>query len=385
MGTRDPSLSRAGATTHATTAVSAADEPIAILHQCARALANSARLDDMLRQALLAAAQLTNSSHATILLLDTRGDQVRYRATLGDNVAPLEMVAGPMMSRGLAGWVTRERQTVLVRDTESDPRWLPGPGLGDLRSAIVAPLAQGTCTLGILTLGSETADHYDERHARLAEIVGAQLTTALLRSGAPQSLERAATRDIVALSAEMRGLIPASARLAAGTFFDHVLRAFYDEMAGAICGQHGRVEAVAGAALLAIFEAPAIKDAVRAALAMQAAAAQLRARWHERQLVDVASLHVGISAGPAMFGCAGLVATSIVGPVVGEAVQLRELAGSGETLVAGAVARALEGEGLRIVPLPPLRLESPALQQIFQVGPPNGARQTAAVGLKQVG
>ena len=202
MGTSKTSTNPTPSAALADNVVPLEGEPIAALHQLAIALAGNADLDMLLRQALLIAAHLTDSSHATILLLDERGERIRARATLdSDNVAPLEMVGGPMMRRGLAGWVARERRTALVRDTEQDPRWLPGPGLGDLRSAIVAPLLLDDVVLGLLTLGHSAPDHYDNLHAQLAEIIGALLIAAIRRSqaSAPGHLEAPhASRGVLA-------------------------------------------------------------------------------------------------------------------------------------------------------------------------------------------
>ena len=141
------------------TTVSAATDTTTALHQFARSLVDRPTLDELLAQALRTAAQLTASPHATVLLLDA-SEHICYRVALDSgNLAPLALVAGPMMQRGLAGWVVRERRTALVRDTMHDARWLPGPGLGDLRSAIVMPLCYGEQVLGVLTLGHEIAHH----------------------------------------------------------------------------------------------------------------------------------------------------------------------------------------------------------------------------------
>jgi class 3 adenylate cyclase len=364
-------------------------EPIAALHQLAITLAGNAELDMLLRQALLIAARLTDSSHATILLLDERGERIRARATLdSDNVAPLEMVAGPMMRRGLAGWVARERRTALVRDTEQDPRWLPGPGLGDLRSAIVAPLLLDDVVLGLLTLGHAAPEHYVDLHAQLVEIIGALLIAAIRRpqTSAPGRLEAPhasrgvltrpspSIQQIIALSAEMRGMVAASGQLPPHVFFDEVLRAIFQELSSVVQRHGGVVDAIAGAALLAIFDARAgAAPAVRAALAMQSAAQRQRAHWRAHLHIEVAGLDIGIACGPAIVGWMGVGSGATrVGEVVGQAVRLRELAGGGETFVSSAIAVALrDDDAFALVPLPPLRIESPALQRIFRVGPPH--------------
>src|SRR5215207_1598237 len=156
------------------------DNMIEALHGFAQHIADAPDLNVLLRSALLAAAQSTGARHATALLLDQQAQHIRYRVALDSgNLAPLELIAKPMMRSGLAGWVARERVAALIADTEQDARWLPGPGLGDLRSAIVAPLLLGTRMLGMITLGHETPGHFSNDHLRLLEVLCATVALAV--------------------------------------------------------------------------------------------------------------------------------------------------------------------------------------------------------------
>jgi class 3 adenylate cyclase len=325
---------------------------------------------------------LTGSQHATILMLDEHESQVRYRVALDSaNMPPLELVAGPMMSKGLAGWVVRERRAALVRDTEQDARWLPGPGLGDLRSAIVAPLLSGEHTLGILTLGHEAPDHFGEMHLRLVEILSTQAALAVAQASAderaiPTELSAALpdlpiAREVVALSAELRGLTAAGAQIAPDVFFDEILRIYFGTMADVVQHYGGSVDSIAGDTLLAIFGAEdGSALAGRAAIAIQVAAQRLRARWREQLGVEAGSVDIGIARGPAIIGTLGVsgAAGHVVGDVVGQATRLRELARGGETLVAAAVVAALIPDGaFTVEALPPLRLGGSVPQPLFLI------------------
>src|SRR6185436_13308886 len=156
------------------------DDMIEALHGFAQHIADAPDLTELLRSALLAATRLTGARHATALLLDDQAQNIRYRVALDSgNLAPLELIAKPMMHRGLPGWVARERVSALIADTEQDSRWLPGPGLGDLRSAIVAPLLLGTRLLGMITLGHETPGYFSNQHLRLLEVLCATAALAV--------------------------------------------------------------------------------------------------------------------------------------------------------------------------------------------------------------
>ena len=398
MGTPETGTIRTQPNAPADSPTSAAGDTIAALRGLAVALAGGAASAEALRQALAAAAHLTDSSHATILLLDERGERICYRVTLNSkNIAPLELVAGPMMSRGLAGWVARERCAALVHDTEREPRWLPGPGLGDLRSAIVAPLFCADRTLGLLTLGHELPDHYADVHLRVAELIAAQLALALAprrAAGWPDADESDATascadqprvHDLVALSAELHGLNHAADRLPPDVFFE-ILRAFFGTMTLAVERHHGAVDHLGGDGLLATFGgAEAARAAVAAGLEMQAAARALSERWRARLEIATGTLDIGIARGRAIVGRIHKEqpAARGTGAVVDQAIRLRRLARGGEILVSAGVAVALpRGVSFAVMALPPLRLGAEQLQQIFSVGAPGHGRPAASMGAK---
>jgi class 3 adenylate cyclase len=394
LGTSETSKNRATTVALADNAAPWEGDTIATLHQLALALAECAELNEILRQALLAAARLTGSPHGTILLLDERGERISQRATLySGNVAPLELVAGPMMRRGMAGWVVRERRAARVDDTERDERWLAGPGLGDLRSAIVAPLLYRGRALGVITLGHETPSHYDDRHLRLLEIIGAQVALALPHHRAPSAhaagfspvLEddaapptRPSQREIVALAAELRGMTDLCARLAVGTFFDEILRTFFQSMADIVHRHAGVVDSIAGDGLLAIFEEAGAEAAARAAIEMQVSARRLRGGWRARLGVEVGGLDIGIAGGPAIVGQIGVcrAAGRVVGAAIGQAARLRELSRN-NILASLEIAAALRAsDSFAITALPPLRIGPQAPQRIFQIEPSAAGRPT---------
>jgi class 3 adenylate cyclase len=372
-------------------AMASEGDAVVELHRLAGVLAGDTEAGEVLRQGLAAVARLTTSQHATALLLDARGERIDYRVTLdSSNVAPLQLVAGPMMSRGLAGWVVRECRAALVHDIEHDERWLPGPGLGDLRSAIVAPLVFRGHTIGILTLGHAAPSHFDQHDLRLVEIIAAQVALAIAHSPTaeePQPPARPSIREVVALSAELRGLADAGARLAAEVFFDEVIRTFFQRMADIIRRHAGTVDTIAGDMLLAIFPGDQARAAVDAAIDMQDSTQRLRAHWSDRLGAGVGGLDVGIAGGPAVVGRIGVsrAAGQVVGEVVGRAARLRELA-RGEILVSDTVAAALSADDLlTILPLPPLRLGSNQPEQIFQVGRSPARQGAHATHLKHSG
>jgi GAF domain-containing protein len=361
------------------TAVGIQQEIIAAFHRFALSLGASPQLNDILHKALQVAGQSTGSRHGTVLLLDDSGEHIRFRVALDDgNIAPLEMIAKPMMSKGLAGWVVRERRAALVNDTERDRRWLPGPGSGDLRSAIVAPLLRGERVLGIMTLGHDQPGHYTEQHLQLLEILGAQaalaienaqLSDAINRAarptlsspndlarqqpGARPPSERPSVREVVAISTRLRGLVAASARLAPEVMVDEALNLYFQTMAEIIGRHNGYMERAAGDTLLAIFGHPEsgpddVAQAVQAVLEMQDAASRLRTHWRTRLSMLTGGLDVGIARGRVVISGIDTPPPrydTVIGDAVNLAAQLRDLARAGEILTTAEIVDALDQSG----------------------------------------
>ena len=358
----------------------ASNGPIVILHQFARDLAAPSDLNDILQKALLAATQITGAQHATVLLLDEQGQQIRYRVALHNgNLAALELVAKPIMHKGLAGWVARTRSTAIVQDTEQDQRWLHAPGLGDLRSALVTPLLYANQVLGILTLGSETPGHYLREHIYWIEIIGAHTAAAikLTHATAPAALAFAAmpprAQAVVALAAELRGLSAAATQLTPAVCFDDVLGA-YSDTAGMVIGRNNGVAVQSsGDMLLAIFEpAGGETAAARAALELQSTVKELCEDWRVRLGLHIRGPNIGIACGQALLGRAETQRSQrrAVGPAIGQAIHLSELARSNEIVVAEPIGSALASErSMKLFALPPLRLGTLAQQKLYQLRP----------------
>jgi class 3 adenylate cyclase len=371
------------------------NDTIEALYGFAQHIARTPGLDELLRSSLLTATRLTGARHATALLLDDQAQHIRYRVALDSgNLAPLELVAKPMMRRGLAGWVARERVAALIADTEQDSRWLPGPGLGDLRSAIIAPLLLGARLLGMITLGHETPGYFSNQHLRLLEVLCATVALGVEHAqiageapsppdpwsapagaklpSAPAPAEaqpRPDARQVVALSADLHGLSNMMLELPPAVLFDDVLDAYFARMDAIIRQNSGDIDTITGESLLAIFARPEqATDAAGAAIQMRESAAQLGAHWRAHLGVSIGSLDIGIAAGEAAIGQLSMshCACRAVGPVVSAATRLRDLA-SDEILVDRDVAEQLRGQAFSVRALRPLRLRDDVLQPVFHV------------------
>jgi len=386
---------------------------LAALCQVAHDLSDDIVLDEILRRAVAAAAALTSSQHATMLLLNKAGDQIASRITLDqDNIAPLGMVAGPMMRQGLAGWVVRERRAVLVPDVEHDPRWLPGPGLGDMRSALAVPLLRNNRVLGVITLADEAPEHYGEDQLQLLTVLGAYAALAIENawlsggstlclldrpinqtaaddesvkqrlpsvgaSPADLPLRPARSENIVAVSIVLRGFGAASEQLAPEVLVDEVLDIYLHTMTAIIQRHSGYVDKCSDDGILALFGHTEDQQsdelrAVQAALASHQASMRLRTRWKARFGIDL-GVAIGIGRGRIAVGQAGLPGRHdylVIGDAVKLAGHLQSLARPGEILAAAEIVDALNdaGAGFAVEALPPLPAQGQhSLQSVYRI------------------
>jgi class 3 adenylate cyclase/tetratricopeptide (TPR) repeat protein len=158
---------------------------------------------------------------------------------------------------------------------------------------------------------------------------------------APAAGER---RQATVLFADIAGYTELCARLDAEAV-QALLDPFYAAMDGAVLGHGGTVIDHAGDGVFAVFGAPIAHDndverAVRSALAMHAAAAQIDDPSTGRALF----VHIGIASGEVVAATLEGGATpkySVTGDTVNLAARVAALAAAGETLVGESVRRAL--------------------------------------------
>jgi GAF domain-containing protein/class 3 adenylate cyclase len=380
-------------------------EQFDVLARLAAELPLETELEPALARTLRTIAALAGAEHGTLLLLD-RDEQVALRVALNhDNLVPLQLVARSVIRNGLAGWALRERRSAIIADTSSDTRWVPVPGLGEMRSALVVPLLHGERALGVLTLANDRPDHFTQRHLLLASAIAAQALHRLVladtsplrprphdlqRHLAPatiEALERADTIEqlatphtapAVVLVLQLSGWPAISERLAPAVLLDEVLRPFAKACAEVIYEQGGYLSRCDGALTIAAFGYPlstpdAATRALAAAIKLRQSLDPLRRSWRTTTGSEIAPV-LAVGNGEITAGRVGEGATAeyvLLGPAVGQAQRLLALARPGEVLCSAGVAAAYAHErgnngAYTLVPLQPLS-GAPADERPFRV------------------
>ncbi|WP_298483047.1 GAF domain-containing protein [uncultured Chloroflexus sp.] len=356
-------------------------------------------LERALVQLLRIAADVTDSSHGTLLLIDAESFTIRTRITLsGGDVLPLNLAAAPILKHGLAGWVLRMRRGAIIDDIERDTRWIPTPGLELMRSALAMPLFHGDRPLGVLTLADSTPYRYSQRalalvaalaayavammvHHRYAGIIEPpEITQARQLLGmylAPDVIRDLLAHQAKAMQALQPQVITATLlyaclrgvdRLTDVTvhqLVEHIANPFHTECRAIVYQQQGAYVAIDERSFCAVFgfPQPRFDDAPRAlqtAQQVQVAIARLRGRWRQQFGADLA-IAGGVTTGQLAVGVLGgdqPVTMAWTGAAMREARRLCQLARNDEIVVTAAVLKTTQADQFTLDPLTPVSLQN---------------------------
>ncbi len=91
-----------------------------------------------------------------------------------------QRLIGKILDKGLAGWVARNRQIALIRDTMKDERWVNLSGQPyTVGSALCIPFVRGQLLLAILTLTHSKPKHFSQDMADFMAMYAPSLSIAL--------------------------------------------------------------------------------------------------------------------------------------------------------------------------------------------------------------
>jgi PAS domain S-box-containing protein len=151
------------------------------LYRITRELNADLEISEVLRHILEPAQASVGAAAGSIILVDEAG-----RATHSIILRPsneIESVLQEVLTHGAAGWVLRNQQSLLIRDTESDPHWLRLPNETRVtRSAIVVPLLGQGRGIGVLTVTHPHADHFGQDELDLLTSIAGQASSVVQRA-----------------------------------------------------------------------------------------------------------------------------------------------------------------------------------------------------------
>lgn len=187
-----------------------------LLYEISREIAAALDLRTVLERVLFLATENVGAINGSILVLDEDGQPTDSAIITGSQFH--EHATHQLMitfDQGLAGWVGRNRQAVLIPDTSKDKRWVKLPDDSVLRSgsksALSVPILARDLLVGVLTLVHPTPGFFTQEHLHLLQSIADQAGIAVLNARLYTESQRKA-RVMTAL-AESAAVITASVNL----------------------------------------------------------------------------------------------------------------------------------------------------------------------------
>jgi PAS domain S-box-containing protein len=184
-----------------------------LLFEISRELTAALELSTVLQRVLSLSMGNVGAITGSLIVLDSSGDPVEGIISVGNRVIEnATKQLSETLNDGLAGWVIRHQQGVLIADTSQDERWLRRPdddeGQTGAKSAVSVPLIVHQQLIGVMTLVHPSPNIFLSAHLELIQAIADQAGIAVLNARLFEESQRRA-RVMTAL-AESASVITAS-------------------------------------------------------------------------------------------------------------------------------------------------------------------------------
>jgi NtrC-family two-component system sensor histidine kinase KinB len=158
-----------------------------LLYHVSREIAATLDLPTLLKRILALSMENIGAINGTIIALDEIGNPVA--STLIINTLVIDNSGEKLketLDNGLAGWVIKNRQAVLIPDTSKDERWLHRPdddhNATGSKSVISAPFLTQDQLAGVITLVHPETNFFTQNHKALIQAIADQSAVAVINA-----------------------------------------------------------------------------------------------------------------------------------------------------------------------------------------------------------
>lgn len=178
-----------------------------LMYHISRELAAALDLPSVLHRVLTLSMESIGATNGSLIVLDDNQNPVDSAIIVGERVH--EHTTDQLsvtFERGLAGWVARNREAVLIPDTSRDERWLQRPDDAadqtGAKSAVSMPILARDHLVGVMTLVHPAPGFFTQDHFELLQAIVDQAGIAILNARLyEESLRQARVMTAVAESA----------------------------------------------------------------------------------------------------------------------------------------------------------------------------------------
>lgn len=176
-----------------------------VLQEMTLKLTSELNIETLLTNTLNSAIKVVGAVAGSLLLLDGRTDELVFRVVIAGAGETLEGQRMPK-DKGIAGWVLKAREPLIVDDVSQDKRFYNGYQSRDFstESIICVPLITRGNIIGVLQLLNKTSgERFNQADQELLMAFAAQSATAIQNAQLVQALREEKDR-IVALEEDVR-------------------------------------------------------------------------------------------------------------------------------------------------------------------------------------
>lgn len=169
-----------------------------LLYNISRELTSDLDLRTVLSRVLMLSSRHVGAERASIIVLD--GNQAVEGALIVNDLLLERSVEhwNNVLQDGLAGWVFRNRQAVMLSDTSQDERWAQRPddavSRTGAKSAICVPVMAREQVVGILTIVHPRPHFFNQEHLALVQSIADQAGIAIYNARLYDSLQAVTRR-----------------------------------------------------------------------------------------------------------------------------------------------------------------------------------------------
>lgn len=139
-------------------------QELSIFHDVAKALTSSLNLDSILQTIMDKMAEYFQPDTWSLLMVDEGKDELYFAIAVGDAADALKTVR-LKLGEGIAGWVAKHGEPLLVPDVYTDPRFakrIDQMTKWQTRSIICVPLTSKSRVLGVIQLINVDMQHFGD-------------------------------------------------------------------------------------------------------------------------------------------------------------------------------------------------------------------------------
>ena len=182
-------------------------DSLRLLYDVSRELAMALDLPTVLERILFMSLKTIQGSSGSIIIIDESGEPVDSAIIHNGQVfdGTTERLRATLES-GLAGWVVRNKDAALVKDTSQDERWMvreysDGQN-GGPKSSVSAPLLVRDLLVGVMTLSNSSPGFFTDEHLALIRSIADQAAIAVQNARLYDAIQsRAGVMEALAESA----------------------------------------------------------------------------------------------------------------------------------------------------------------------------------------